>query len=200
MTRITRMILVLVKSALSVPDTRFSRVSGSTLINTLCPQSKYNTILREPVSWDWPLVYLERLARCPGMEDRQGTADLAALETPEGVASLPAPLHFWAEETERNARWRHLRPGTLAGLANWSPEGTEERRAPCNAVYTALPQRGLPSYVLGCSIRTALEASYWKRRSSDPRHLLGRLKNQSLLRQDPTRHAWQGLPHRQMTY
>ncbi len=90
-------------------------------------------------------VYLERLARCPGTEDRQGTADLAALETPEGVASFPAPLHFWVEETERNARWRPLRPGTLAGLADWSPEGTEERRAPCNAVYTALPQRGRPS-------------------------------------------------------
>ncbi len=89
-------------------------------------------------------VYLERLARCPGTEDRQGTADLAALETPEGVASFPAPLHFWAEETERNARWRPLRPGTLAGLADWSPEGTEERRAPCNAVYTALPQRACP--------------------------------------------------------
>ncbi len=104
-----------------------------------------NSLLREPISRDWSLVYLERLARCPGAEDRQGTADLAALETPEGVASLPAPLHFWAEETERNARWRPLRPGTLAGLADWSPEGTEERRAPCNAVYTALPQRGLPS-------------------------------------------------------
>ncbi len=36
-------------------------------------------------------------------------------------------------------------PRTLAGLADWSPEGTEERRAPCNAVYTALPQRGRPS-------------------------------------------------------
>ncbi len=35
LTRITRMILVLGKSALSVPDTRFSRVSGSTLINIL---------------------------------------------------------------------------------------------------------------------------------------------------------------------
>ncbi len=34
MTRITRMILVLGKSALSVPDTRFSRVSGSTLEET----------------------------------------------------------------------------------------------------------------------------------------------------------------------
>ncbi len=32
LTRIIRMILVLGKSALSVPDTRFSRVSGSTLI------------------------------------------------------------------------------------------------------------------------------------------------------------------------
>ncbi len=88
---------------------------------------------------------LERLARCPEVEDQQGTAALAALETPEGVASLPAPLHFWAEETERSARWRPLRPGTLAGLADWSPEGTEERRASCNAVYSALPQRGLPS-------------------------------------------------------
>ncbi len=134
-----------------------------------------NSLLREPVSRDWSLVYLERLARCPGAEDRQGTADLAALETPEGVASLPAPLHFWAEETARSARWRPLRPGTLAGLADWSPEGTEERRAPCNAVYPALPQRGLPSPVLGLGIRTASEASYWKWRSSDPRHLLGRL-------------------------
>ncbi len=43
-------------------------------------------------------MYLERLARCPGTEDRQGTADLAALETPEGVASLPAPFHFWAKK------------------------------------------------------------------------------------------------------
>ncbi len=32
LTHITRMILVLGKSALSVPDTRFSRVSGSTLV------------------------------------------------------------------------------------------------------------------------------------------------------------------------
>ncbi len=40
----------------------------------------------------WHLVYLERLARCPGTEDRQGTADLAALETPEGVVSRgPGP-------------------------------------------------------------------------------------------------------------
>ncbi len=106
-------------------------------------------LLREPDSRDWPLVYLEWLARYPEAGDRQETADLAALKTPEGVASLPAPLHFWAEETERSARWRPLRPGTLAGLADWSPEGTEERRAPCDAVYTALPQRGRPSRALG---------------------------------------------------
>ena len=34
LTRITRIILVLGKSALSVPDTRFSRVSGSSLTFT----------------------------------------------------------------------------------------------------------------------------------------------------------------------
>ncbi len=104
-----------------------------------------NSLLREPVSQDWPLVCLELLARCPEAEDRQGTAALAALETPEGVASLSVPLRFQAGETERSARWRPLLPGTLAGLADRSPEGTEERRAPCNAVYPALPQRGLPS-------------------------------------------------------
>ncbi len=99
-----------------------------------------NSLLREPVSQDWPLVCLELLARCPEAEDRQGTAALAALKTPEGVASLSVPLLFQAEK--RSARWRPPRPGTLAGLADRSPEGTEERRAPCDAVYTALPQRG----------------------------------------------------------
>ncbi len=84
-----------------------------------------NSLLREPVSRDWPLVYLGLLARCSEVENWQGTA---ALETPEGVASLSAPLHFQAEETERSARWRLQRPGTLAGLAERSPEGTEERR------------------------------------------------------------------------
>ncbi len=108
-----------------------------------------NSLIREPVSRDWPLVYLERLARCPEARDRQETPDLAALETPEGVASLPAPLHFWAEETKRSAYWRLLHHGTLAGLADRSPEGTEERRAPCDAVYTSLPQWGRPSKALG---------------------------------------------------
>ncbi len=82
--------------------------------------------LREPVSQDLHLVYLELLARCPEAEDWQGTADLAALKTSEEVASLPVPLHFRAE-TERNARGKPLRPETLAGLAKRSPEGTEER-------------------------------------------------------------------------
>ncbi len=40
-------------------------------------------LLREPVSRDWLLVYLEWLARCPEAEDWQGTAALAALETPK---------------------------------------------------------------------------------------------------------------------
>ncbi len=81
------------------------------------------------------------------MAHRQEKAELAALETPEGVASISAPLRFWAEETEMCARWRLLCPGTpyVAGLADQSPEGTEERRAPYNAVYATFPQRGLPS-------------------------------------------------------
>ncbi len=102
------------------------------------------SLLREPVSQDWPLVYLELLARCPEVEDRQEMATLAALDTPKGAASLSALLRFRAEETDRSA-CRSLHPGTLAGLAYWSPEGTEERWAPCNAVYPALLQMGLPS-------------------------------------------------------
>ncbi len=77
-----------------------------------------SSLLREPVSQDWPLVYLELLARCPEAEERQGTAALAALESPKGAASLSTPLSFRAEETERSACWTPLRPGTLAGLAD----------------------------------------------------------------------------------
>ncbi len=117
-------------------------------------------LLREPVSRDWPLVYLELLAWCFEAGDRQETADLAALETPEGVASLPTPLYFWAEETERSACWRPLRSWTRAGLADRSPEGTEERRAPCDAVYTALSQRGLPSKALGHWHQDVLSEDY----------------------------------------
>ncbi len=48
-------------------------------------------------------------------------------------------------------RWRPLCPEALAvaGLTARSPEGTGERRAPYNEVYTALPQRGLPSEAMG---------------------------------------------------
>ncbi len=69
-------------------------------------------------------------------------ADLAALETSEEVASLSVPLRFQADETERSARWRLLHPEAppVSGLADRSPEGTEERRAPYDEVYTALPQ------------------------------------------------------------
>ncbi len=87
-------------------------------------------VLREPVYRDWPLVCFELLAWCNGVEDLQGTADLAVLNTFLEVASLSGPLHFRAEG-ERKTRWR-------------SPEGTEERRAPYTEVCTALPQRGLP--------------------------------------------------------
>ncbi len=69
-----------------------------------------NSLLREPVSRDWPLVCLELLALCPEAEDQQGMAALAALETPEGAASLSVPLCFRAEATERSSRWRPLRP------------------------------------------------------------------------------------------
>ncbi len=50
LTRITRMILVIGKNALSVPDTRFSRVSGSTLVPTICLIFEKNR----------PFVYIEK--------------------------------------------------------------------------------------------------------------------------------------------
>ncbi len=108
-----------------------------------------NNLLREPVSRDWPLVCLELLDRCPDMEGRQETTDVAAREIPEGVARLSAPLRFRAERTERSTRGRPLHPGALAELAERSPEGAEERRTLCNAVHPALPQQVPPSTVLG---------------------------------------------------
>ncbi len=107
------------------------------------------------------------------MGDWQETTDLAALETLEVVASLPAPLNFWAEETKRSARWRPLRPGTLAGLADRSPEGTEERRAPCDAVYTALLQSGRPSKVLGHWLQDILAEDYPVKMTVHLRKILG---------------------------
>ncbi len=77
-----------------------------------------------------------------------GTTDVAAWEIPEGVARLSTPLRLQAERTERGPRGRPLHPGALAGLAERSPEGAEERRTPCNAVHPALPQQGPPSTVL----------------------------------------------------
>ncbi len=93
---------------------------------------------------------LELLDRCPEMEDRQETTEVAAREIPEGVARLSTPPRFRAERTERCTHGRPLRPGTLAGLTERSPEGTEERGTPCNAVHPALPQQGPPSTVLSC--------------------------------------------------
>ncbi len=57
-----------------------------------------------------------RAAR-PAGPPLQGT-ELAALSTPESSLERLVPLvgHL-VEETERSARWRPLRPGTLAGLA-----------------------------------------------------------------------------------
>ncbi len=66
-------------------------------------------------------------------------AEIASRETPEGVARLSALLRFRAEITEIRTRWRPLRPETLAGLAERSPEGDEERQTSCNAVHSALP-------------------------------------------------------------
>ncbi len=66
-------------------------------------------------------------------------ADVASRETPEGVARLSAFLRFRAEITELRTRWRPLRPGTLAGLAERSPEGDEERQTSCNAMHSAFP-------------------------------------------------------------
>ncbi len=83
------------------------------------------------------------------MKDQQETAAPAALETPKGAVSLSVSLCFWMEEAERRARCRLLPPEapSVVGLAEQSPEGTEERRAPYDVVHTALPQRGLPSEV-----------------------------------------------------
>ncbi len=90
------------------------------------------------------------LDRCPETEDRQERTEVAARETPEGVARLSAPLRFRAERTEGSTHGRPLHPGTLAGMAERSPEVAEERRTPCTAVHSALPQQGPPSAVLSC--------------------------------------------------
>ncbi len=62
-------------------------------------------------------------------------------------------------ETESRAHWRPLCPEApeVAGLTDQSSEGTEERQAPYDEVYTVLPQRGLPSEAL-CVIDLFAEA------------------------------------------
>ncbi len=122
--------------------------AGPNEIHLAVVSTLLNNLLREPVSGEWLLVCLELLDQCPDTEDRQETTDLAAREIPEGVARLSAPLRFRVERTERGTRGRPLRPGTLAGLAERSPEGAEERWTPCNAVHPALPQQRPPSTVL----------------------------------------------------
>ncbi len=47
----------------------------------------------------------------------------------------------WSDPTPSPDKWFSV----LEKHTDWSPKGTEERWAPCNAVYPTLPQRGLPS-------------------------------------------------------
>ncbi len=91
----------------------------------------------KPVRQD-PKTHLAEAPTPPGdllrepalkVDDRQGMADLAALKTYEEVASLPVALRFRAD-TERSAHGKPMRPETQTGLAERSPDGTEERRAP----------------------------------------------------------------------
>ncbi len=146
----------------------------------------------------------ELLARCPEVKDRQGTADLAVLNTFLEVASLSGPLRF-RTEAEKQTHWRSLCPGAprAAGETEWSPEGTEERRAPYIEVCTALPQRGLlpwnpkhkhpdwsilpKSFIEMMVLRPA--SSPRKTKLVEP-ELLGRIPG----------HYLQELPHRQVTY
>ncbi len=116
--------------------------AGPNEIHLAVVSTLLNNLLRE-------LLCLELLDRCPDTEGRQETTNADAREIPEGVARLSAPQRFRVERTERSTRGRPLHPGALAGLAERSPEGAEERRTPCNAVHPALPQQGPPSTVLG---------------------------------------------------
>ncbi len=79
---------------------------------------------REPVSQDWPLVYLELIARYPEMLDRQGMADLAALKTSEEVTSLPVPLRFRAETERSTVPWNTGRVGRTISWGHWGETGT----------------------------------------------------------------------------
>ncbi len=80
-----------------------------------------NSLLREPVSRDWPLVRLELLARCPEAEDRQGTAALAALETSQ-LASQFRYVSGWE-------RLREVLAGDHCALEHWQGWQTDLLRA-----------------------------------------------------------------------
>ncbi len=82
-----------------------------------------NSLLREPVSRDWPLVYLERLAWFPEAGDRQETAELAALETPEGWRA--SQLHYISGQK----RLREVLAGDRCALEHWHGQQTDLLRA-----------------------------------------------------------------------
>ncbi len=108
-------------------DSLFLQCAGPTETQLAVVSTLPNSLLRLPVSWDWPLVCLELLARFPKADYWQGTAALAALETPQGVA-----LRFWAEETEKRsletaAPWSTVggRVGRPISWGHWGETGTE---------------------------------------------------------------------------
>ncbi len=104
------------------------------------------SLLREPVSRDWPLVSLEEPLRCPEADDRQGTTDLTALVPSSEGASFPVPYRRPAA-TGKFALGNPLSPEApgVAGVSVKLPEGTEEDRAPYTEVCTSPPQGCLSS-------------------------------------------------------
>ncbi len=104
------------------------------------------SLQREPVSRDWPLVLLEDPLQCPEMIDQQGTTDLTALAPSSEGTSFPVP-YCSRVAAEKFAHRRSLSPEApgVAGVSVKPPEGTEEDRAPHTEVCTSLPQGGLHS-------------------------------------------------------
>ncbi len=129
-------------------------------------------------------MYLERLALCPGTEDRQGAADLAALEDPRRGWRASQLRYISGRKGELRETLAGDRcawnTGRVSRLISWGPLRRDGPHRVCGV--PALPQRGLPSPVLGLGIRTASEASYWKWRSQT-HSSLRKTMNQSLFRQ-----------------
>ncbi len=160
-----------------------------------------NSLLREPFSQDWPLVYLELLARCPKAEDRQETAALAALETPKWRRRASQLCYVSGRK-----RLREVLAGDRCALKHWQGWQADLLRAlrrdghrvmRCTPLF---PRGACPhkSWAMGSGLHQKPPI-----RNDGPQTrviFLGRLKNQSLLKQDPMRHAWQGLPQCQVTY